>query len=817
METQIYKMSDRALRTELERCLTCREKPCMQACPAGVCPTEFIAAARGMRPSDLQRAAKLIRMQNPLGRTCGEVCSEKHCVNACTKNVVGAPICIPQLQAAILARADALGAPPVEPRPASGKKAAVIGSGPSGLAAAAVLADAGVDVCIYEKSDCAGGACLQIDAQRLDPAALEKDVAFVKSLGVEIRLGQEEIDIAALEKETDGVIAAVGRDTCVTGGIDGAELALSAKDFLLGSCSCKKTAVIGGGAVAMDCIRKALRDGCGELHVFCLETVCELPLTNEDRDFLFAAKAEIHLRTGLQCIRREGERLSVTAHAVKLKAGADFKPANMEAVPGTDRTESGFDCIVLAMGNRPSFRSEVGGRLLYCGEYAEGPSTVVDAVASGKRAGHELLAALGLEAQTQDGARAPLTSLKKYPVSMACSILGYPVLNPFILSASPMSDGYEHVKAAYEAGWGGAILKTAFHDIPIKTPAEYMYCADALSYANCDSVSARTLEQLCGDVARLRKEFPDRLTMASTGTEMTPDDEENRRRWQYNTKMLEQAGAMGIEYSLSCPGTDGVDALALNQDIAQVTKVARWILECGDPNVIKLFKLTASVPSISPFIRAVREVAEAFPGAKVAVTIGDTLPNLVFQDRGKKTWEDGVIMGMGGKRIFTTNIFSVAKATGQGVPISASGGVTSYNDAADYLAVGAEFVQFCSMPMRYGYQQALHELYSGIGHLMESRNIRSMDELRGAALPDVITAFDRLSEKKRIPAVDTSLCASCGNCQCCPAQAVSLDQERHPVFDPSRCIGCSFCTQICFIGALHMRERTEEEQAVTSA
>ena len=807
MKESVYDVSDRALKTELDRCLTCREKPCMYACPAGVSAADFIQAARGMKASDILRSAGLIRAQNPLGSTCGAVCSENHCVSACTQCALGSPISIPQLQSAILRRASAQAEPVLRKKTAvSGKTAAVIGAGPAGLSAAAFLADRGVDVSVYEKEPTAGGACRYIDGGRLDPLDLRADIDFIQSLGVKFHYNQTP-DVQELLKTVDGVLVASGRSRCVTGGIDGAEMAVSYLEYLRGDFPQRSVAVAGGGAVAMDCVRRALRAGAEKIHIFCLEELYELPLEREDRDFLFSVPAELHLRSSIRKIRKTAGGFAVEVCAMRPKADGPFRPDNMEAVPGKAVVIGDLDLVVLAMGAQADVSADE--RVVYAGECSGGPSTVVEAVASGKTAAGRLLGMLQIS-ETIDAASG-LTCIEKYPMSLACEILGYPVKNPFILSASPMSDGYERVKLAYEAGWGGAILKTAFHNIPVKTPAEYMYCADPLSYANCDSVSARTLEQLCADIRRLRAEYPDRLTMASTGTEVTADPAENRKRWQYNTKELEEAGAMGIEYSLSCPGTDGTDSLALNQDLHRTLEVVDWILSCGDPQVIKLFKLSASVPAIEPFIDGIREISEKYNNAKVMITIGDTLPNIIFQDRGKPHWEDGVIMGMGGRRIFSMNAFSVIKAVGRGIPVSASGGITSYQDAANYLAVGAGFVQFCSMPMRYGYG-VIDELISGIGHLMYRRGIESIDHLRGIAGPDAVIPFDKLSEIKRIPQVIPELCAHCGNCRCCPAQAIRLDGNGLPVVDPVRCIGCSFCTQICFIGALGMRERTEDEK-----
>jgi dihydropyrimidine dehydrogenase (NAD+) subunit PreA len=147
-----------------------------------------------------------------------------------------------------------------------------------------------------------------------------------------------------------------------------------------------------------------------------------------------------------------------------------------------------------------------------------------------------------------------------------------------------------------------------------------------------------------------------------------------------------------------------------------------------------------------------------------------------------------------------------------GITVSGNGGAMSYRDAANFLALGAGTVQFCTAVMKYGLGYA-DELHSGLSHLLEERGLRSVHELIGSALPDPITDFGALSAAKKIPTVDPALCEHCGNCARCPYQAIVLNGRRVPVFDAARCIGCSLCAQKCFAGALAMRTRTAPELA----
>ena len=109
------------------------------------------------------------------------------------------------------------------------------------------------------------------------------------------------------------------------------------------------------------------------------------------------------------------------------------------------------------------------------------------------------------------------------------------------------------------------------------------------------------------------EEYPDRLTIASTGGPVTGNDEEDKKVWQSNTKKLEAAGVMGIEYSLSCPqGGDGTEGDIVSQNVGLSAKIIDWILEVSDPEVPKLFKLTGAVTSIAAIVIGIKEVFDRY-------------------------------------------------------------------------------------------------------------------------------------------------------------------------------------------------------------
>jgi dihydropyrimidine dehydrogenase (NAD+) subunit PreA len=356
-------------------------------------------------------------------------------------------------------------------------------------------------------------------------------------------------------------------------------------------------------------------------------------------------------------------------------------------------------------------------------------------------------------------------------------------------------------------------MKTAFDGVPIHIPSEYMFVLGRATYGNCDNVSGHPLDRVCREVERLVREFPDRLTLASTGGPVTGRDEEDRRVWQANTRRLQDAGAMGVEYSLSCPqGGDGTHGDVVSQDAGLTAKIIGWILEASDAGNPKLFKLTGAVTAIQPIIRAILEVFARHPGKPAGVTLANSFPSLAFRPAAGRRWDEGVVIGMSGEGVLPISNLTLAKVSALGITVSGNGGAMSYRDAANFLALGAETVQFCTAVMKYGLGY-VDELHSGLSYLLAERGFGSVRELIGSARPEPITAFDALPATKKLPQVVAALCQHCGNCARCPYQAVTLNGRDVPVFDAARCVGCSLCAQKCFAGAIAMRARTPAELA----
>lgn len=804
--------TDAQLKAEMARCEFCEEKPCKTACPCDCSPADFIRAASGFRPSDFKRAAGIILSSNPLGGVCGSVCPDYHCRAACTREDFDTPVNIPAIQATIIKKAKELGQVPqfFQTRPL-GKKIAVLGAGPAGIGAAVTLIQLGYEVAVYD-NDTAGGQARLIPAERLEPGVIDSDLAFVAEAFKLIPQSGAPRAAELLAKGFEAVIVATGLDNPIHLNIPGDEHIQYGMDLLRNpdnyDFTGKRVALVGGAIAADQALTIALK-GAAHVELICLESYPEMPITDAEKQGLFKAGVQISTRQRVtELVHEQGIVKGIRTLPVSLPSGESFHPSKIRDEAGAEPVFRPFDALIVAIGNRPGF-TEKGEKIYYCGDISNGPSTVVEAVAAGKNA------ALTVDARLQNldspeipkptKSCVPVSGWNEFPVDLACEFFGRKIESPFLLSAAPPTDGYEQMKLAYQAGWSGGIMKTAFDGLDIHIPGEYMYVVNPDTYGNCDNVSEHPLDRVCEELGRLIKEFPEKLTMASTGGPVTGNDAEDMLVWQSNTKKLETAGAMGIEYSLSCPqGGDGTHGDIVAQDATLSAKIVDWVMQISDPEIPKLFKLTGAVTAIYPIVDAIRKVFAKYPGKKAGITLANTFPALAFRDTEGK-WDKGTIIGLSGAGVLPISYLNLARAGKMGVTISGNGGVMSYYDAANMLALGCSTVQCCTVAEKYGLG-IIRDLKQGLSHYLEAKGIAGISQLMGIAQPDPITDFMDLPPKSKHSALIRELCVHCGNCTRCPYLAIRLDDEKYPVIDKDLCVGCSLCVQKCYAGALYMRD-----------
>ena len=268
--------------TEAERCLQCKNSPCVEGCPVEVMIPQFILA---LREGDLPQAAHILKSKNNLPAICGRVCpQETQCEARCIVGKRGEPVAIGRLERFVADWELAQETTPPTLPPPTGKRVAVIGSGPAGLTCAADLARMGHSVTIFEALQDPGGVLVYgIPEFRLPKAIVKAEVDYVRSLGVEIRtdavIGQLYTLDELLDQEGyDAIFLGTGAGLPVFLNIPGINYngVMSANEFLTRVNLMKgylfpeydtpvkvghKVAVVGAGNVAMDAARCALRLG----------------------------------------------------------------------------------------------------------------------------------------------------------------------------------------------------------------------------------------------------------------------------------------------------------------------------------------------------------------------------------------------------------------------------------------------------------------------------------------------------------------------------------------------------------------------------
>jgi len=287
---------------EAARCINCKNAQCIIGCPVSIDIPAFI---HQVKEGDVKEAYKIISQSSALPAVCGRVCpQESQCEGKCIRGLKGEPISIGKLERFVADYARENGIKPEAPKEKKGKKVAVIGSGPSGLTCAGDLAKMGYDVTIFEALHEAGGVLVYgIPEFRLPKkSVVASEIENVKSLGVKIEtnvvIGKSmTIDHLLGEEGFDAVFIGSGAGLPKFMGIPGenANGVFSANEYLTRSnlmkafeedydtpiSRCKKVAVVGGGNVAMDAARTALRLG-AEVHIVYRRSEAELPARVEE-------------------------------------------------------------------------------------------------------------------------------------------------------------------------------------------------------------------------------------------------------------------------------------------------------------------------------------------------------------------------------------------------------------------------------------------------------------------------------------------------------------------------------------------------------
>ena len=376
------------LKAELDRCLNCKNQPCMHACPVNCNPQEFINHAK---QGAYGEAVKTITRTNPMGQTCGLICPDKFCMQACTRSRIDFAVNIPKVQATILENFRNDGEDYSQTKP-KGKNVAVIGAGPAGIAAASLLAKSGYEVNIFEAGNQIGGALNMIPDARLPHDVIEKDWKFISNTPlIRLHLNARVGDVRPLLMQYDGVIIATGEPNTAHLNIEGEELCLSHMEYLHHPeryATSGRVAVIGGGNVAADCAFTAAQNGAEQVEMFVRRRLSDMKISKTEYLELLYHQINISPLCSPEKIEKRDDGLLLQTHRNRYDNG------KTDPLPDSSVRLPGFALIIKAVGSYADDKIE-DERIIYAGDCKTGGSTIVEAIASGRTAAAMLAEKLG--------------------------------------------------------------------------------------------------------------------------------------------------------------------------------------------------------------------------------------------------------------------------------------------------------------------------------------------------------------------------------------------------------------------------------------
>ena len=387
---------------------------------------------------------------------------------------------------------------------------------------------------------------------------------------------------------------------------------------------------------------------------------------------------------------------------------------------------------------------------------------------------------------------------------LTTNFLGIITPNPFWLASAPPTDKEYNVRRAFEAGWGGVVWKTLGMEGPpvvnVNGPRYgAIYGADRrlMGLNNIELITDRPLEVNLEEITRVKADYPDRAIIVSI---MVPCEEQ---AWKDILPKVAATGADGIELNFGCP--HGMSERGMGAAVGQVPEyiemVTRWCKQYYDKPVI--VKLTPNITDVR------KPAAAAMRGGADAVSLINTINSITSVNLDSMSPEPSIAgkgshggyCGPAVKPIAMSMVSEIARhPETHGLPISGIGGVTTWRDAAEFMALGCGNVQVCTAAMTYGFK-IVQEMISGLSQWMDEKGYESTSDFVGMAVPNV-TDWQYLNlnyvAKAKISQDDCIKCGRCyAACEDTSHQAISMSADRVFEVIDAECVACNLCVDVC--------------------
>ena len=375
--------------------------------------------------------------------------------------------------------------------------------------------------------------------------------------------------------------------------------------------------------------------------------------------------------------------------------------------------------------------------------------------------------------------------------------------NPFWLASAPPTDKEYNVRRAFEAGWGGVVWKTLGldpHVVNVNGPRYgVIYGADrrVLGINNIELITDRPLQVNLDEIKAVKRDYPDRAVVVSL---MVPCEES---AWKEILPLVEATGADGIELNCGCP--HGMSERGMGSAVGQapdlIEQITRWCKQTTRMPVI--VKLTPNITDIrGPARAAVKGGADAVSlintvSSITSVNLDTFSPEPSIDGKGSH----GGYCGPAVKPIALNMVAEIARDPEcRGIPISGIGGVTTWRDAAEFIALGCGNVQVCTAAMTYGFR-VVTELATGLERWMSQAGHPTTSAFQGRAVPNV-TDWQYLNLNYVTKArIDQEACIKCGRCYAAcedtSHQAIAMLPGRVFEVKDDECVACNLCVDVC--------------------
>ena len=402
---------------------------------------------------------------------------------------------------------------------------------------------------------------------------------------------------------------------------------------------------------------------------------------------------------------------------------------------------------------------------------------------------------------------------------LRCKIAGIDSINPFWLASAPPTDKKYNVVRAFEAGWGGVVWKTLGIDPPVvnmssRYGAHHNANRGVIGINNIELISDRPLAVNLQEIREVREEWPDRVII---GSMMAPVEED---AWKTLAVKIAEAGVHGLELNLGCP--HGMCERGMGSAIGQVPEmvenVTRWVKEVVDIPVFT--KLTPNITDILvPAEAAKRGNADAVSlintvNSIVNVDLDLMAPNPVVDGKGSH----GGYCGTAVKPIALNMVGEIARNQDtRGLEMSAIGGVETWKDAAEFIALGASGVQVCTAAMLYGFR-IVEDMIEGLESWMDEKGYKTLDDFRGLATANTLNWNDLNMNYDIKAVINKDDCIECGRChiacedtshQAITKVAKEGGGNEYTVID-QECVGCNLCMHVCPVESCITMKRVDD-------